>query len=56
MQDHTILALTALVVAGAVEIVALVTGNDGQFLGPFFIFAGAVAGVPTGMALEKRKK
>ena len=55
MQDHTILSIVALVVAGLVEACAILTGQDGKLLGPFLIFAGAVAGIPAGILYEKKR-
>lgn len=56
MEDRTIIMLTALIVAAAVEIVALFLGYDGYLLAGFLAIIGSVVGVPAGIFIEQKRR
>jgi len=56
MEDKTLIILTALLVAAAVEIVALFLGYDGYLLAGFLAIIGAVVGVPAGIIVQRQRE
>lgn len=55
MEEHTYLAICGLIAGTIVETAAILAGQDGQLLGPFLIFCGAVVGIPVGALITKKK-
>jgi len=55
MKDRTMLLICALICVTVVEACAILTGEDGALLAPFFIFCGALVGIPVGALYQEKK-